>query len=113
MQTDDPNLLEDLDLSSYSPKQAQAIAQNIYAALEDRVGDQVANLISDEQFDQYEVLIDQADDQKLDQWLDANVPNYDQLVEITLQSLKQEFQANPTAFLASLENNQNELTAPV
>lgn len=101
MQTDDPNLLADLDLSQYDDSERQTIAQNIYARLEDRVGEKTAAMVPDDKFEEFELLVDQASDERLDEWLDTNIPDYDNLVSTELDNLKNEFKANPGAFLGT------------
>lgn len=95
----DDNLLTDLELSAYSESQRHTIAQNIYARLEEAVGEKVAAMVPDDKFEQFELIVDQASDEKLDQWLDTNVPDYDNLVAAELAKLKDEFRADSGAFL--------------
>ncbi len=94
----DDSLLSGVDLSQYSEQQQEKMLAKLYGKLEEQVGEKVAALVSDQQFDQFEALIDQGDEDKLDEWLMANVPDYEKLVEDTLNQLKQELQTNPQAF---------------
>lgn len=89
-----------LDLSQYSEEQQQKIAERIFEQLEGRLGDKIAPTVSDEKFAEFENLIDKGED-NLDDWLDKNVPNYEQMVEEILGQLKKEVAANPQAFLNS------------
>ncbi len=95
----DDNLLAGLNLSQFSETRRQEILENLYKKLEDRVGDKMATTVSDEQFAQFESLIDQGDENKLEKWLSVSVPAYDQMVEVILQQLKQEVTINPNSFL--------------
>ena len=97
----DNTLLTGLDLDQFSEEQRQKIIEKLYKQLEDRVGDKVAALVNDEQFARFESVIDEGDEEKLDEWLGINVPNYSQMVEKTLEQLKQEVAANPGSFLSN------------
>ncbi len=97
----DNNLLAGLNLDQFSEEQCQKIIEKIYHVLEDRVGNKMVSMVSDEKFAQFELMVDQADENKLDEWLSINVPNYDQMVESILEELKQEVAANPQTFLAA------------
>lgn len=96
---DDDDLLSDLDLSSYTESQRDTIAQNLYKMLEDRVGDQVSKIVTDQQFAEFEDIIGQADDAKLDEWLNRYVPTYEEISANIFDQLMAELSANPAAFL--------------
>jgi hypothetical protein len=81
--------------------QKQKIAENIYSELEDRVGEQLASEISDQQYDEFQKIADQGNDLDLEQWLKTNAPGYEKLVEDTLEQLKKEAIATTDKFLAS------------
>jgi predicted nucleic acid-binding protein len=95
----DGNLLAGIDLSQFNEAEQGKILENLYQRLEDRVGRQVEAIVPDTKFDEFETLIDSMDEKKLSQWLDVNVPDYDDIVQKTLDQLKQEVTANPTSFL--------------
>lgn len=98
--TPDDNLLAGVNLSQFTEAQRQKIIETIYSKLEDRVGVKMVSMVSDEQFDQFELLVDQANEDKLGEWLSDNVPSYDEEVEVILLQLKQEVVADPQNFLA-------------
>jgi hypothetical protein len=82
-------------------EQKQAIAEKVAAMLEDRVGDKLADQVSDEKFIEFENVVENGDDTAMDNWLAANAPGYDQLVMETLEQLKREVATNPDAFMNS------------
>ena len=100
MQPDD-NLLSRVNLDQFSEADRQKILKKIYEQLEDRVGAKVESMVTDEQFAQFEAIVDEADESKLDDWLEKNVPNYEQVVDEILQQLKQEVAADPGSFLSN------------
>ena len=98
MQMDD-SLLTGINLDQFSEADRQKILEKLYRQLENRVGAKVESIVSDEQFTQFESVVDQGDENKLDEWLENNVPNYEQITSEILQQLKQEIAANPQNFL--------------
>src|SRR3990167_7666434 len=95
----DDNLLTGINLDQFSEADQQKIQEKLYRQLENRVGAKVESIVSDEQFTQFESVVDQGDENKLDEWLEKNLPNYEQIVGEILQQLKQEVTANPQSFL--------------
>lgn len=93
------SLVADLDLRQFDKSHRDTIIKNIYKQLEDRVGDQVATIVSDKQFAEFEGILAQTNEEKINQWLDHNVPNYADITVSILDQLKQEVAANPTSFL--------------
>ncbi len=89
----DNNLLEELGLGSLPEDQKKAMLQHIYDTLELRVGTQLANQMTDQQLQEFEQFIDAGGDasqaQAL-QWLEANLPNYKQVVNDVFEDLKGE-----------------------
>jgi len=102
---DDVDLLADLDLSQFTDAQRETIEANLYGQYEDRLGEKIAALINDEKFAQFEAVIDQGDEEKIELWLDQNVPGYENIAEQVLEELKQEVRADPTKFLQSSDDN--------
>ena len=83
-----------------SNQQKQSIAQNVYSQLEDRVGDKLQAQLSDQQYDDFEKVVESGHDQEIADWLANNAPGYQKLVDDTLEQLKQEVKADPNKFLA-------------
>ena len=95
----DDNLLTGINLDQFSEADQQKIQEKLYRQLENQVGAKVESVVTDEQFAQFESVVDQGDEDKLDEWLEKNVPNYEQITSEILQQLKQEIAANPQNFL--------------
>ena len=89
----DNNLLEELGLGALPEDQKRQMLQHIYETLELRVGTHLANQMTDKQLEEFEKFIDAGGDanqaQAL-QWLEANLPNYKQVVNDTFEALKAE-----------------------
>ncbi len=109
----DNSLLEELGLGSLAEDQKRQMLQHIYETLELRVGTQLANQMTDKQLEEFEKFIDAGGDanqaQAL-QWLEANLPNYKQVVQDTFESLKAEIKGMAPQLLASAQ--QTAVQAP-
>ena len=89
----DNNLLEELGLGSLPEEQKRQMLQHIYETLELRVGTHLANQMTDKQLEEFERFIDSGGDANQTQalqWLEANLPNYKQVVNDTFEALKAE-----------------------
>lgn len=75
MFTLDENFLQDIGLSDLPEDQKTAFLAHIYTSLEERVGMQLSEGLSSEQFDEFEAIIDK-DMDRISAWLQANDPSY-------------------------------------
>lgn len=100
----DNNLLDELGLGSLPTDQKRPMLQHIYDTLELRVGTTLANQMTDQQLDEFERFIDSGGDtdqaQAL-QWLEANLPNYKQVVNDVFGALKGEIRQMAPQILAA------------
>lgn len=71
----DDKFLQDLGLGSLPDNQKQAFLEQVYSSLEERVGVQLSDGLTDEQLEEFEAIIDR-NVEKVDAWLAANVPDY-------------------------------------
>jgi len=106
----DNNLLDELGLGTLPEDQKRSMLQHIYDTLELRVGTNLANQMTDRQLEEFEKFIDDGGDanqaQAL-QWLEANLPNYKQVVNDVFEALKQEIkQMAPQIIAASAPQPQ-------
>jgi hypothetical protein len=100
----DNNLLDELGLGSLPEDQKRSMLQHIYETLELRVGTDLANQMTDRQLEEFEKFIDDGGDasqaQAL-QWLEANLPNYKQVVNDVFEALKAEIRQMAPQLLAA------------
>ncbi len=73
----DDKFLQDLGLGDLSPDQKQSFLQHTYGELEQRVGMRLAEGLSDAQLLQFEDITGR-DEAKVRDWLNSNVPGFDQ-----------------------------------
>jgi hypothetical protein len=71
----DDKFLQEVGLGDLPEDQKQAFLAYFREQLEYRVGTKLSEGLSDEQLDEFESFIDR-DQEKVDAWLAANVPNY-------------------------------------
>lgn len=76
----DEALLEDLGLKQLSVAQKNALLKTMYEEIETRVGTDLANAMTDAQLDEFEQFIDADDEVGALAWLEANFPDYRQVV---------------------------------
>ena len=84
----DKEFVEECGLGGLSADRADQFLAWFYGQLEVRVGMRLANAMTDEQLDQFEALITADDEAGALGWLEANYPNYPDVVREELEKLK-------------------------
>lgn len=106
----DDELLQQLGLAALPPAEKNKMLAHIYETLELRVGMKLAEQMTDAQLDEFESYIDKNDEAGALKWLEANFPNYKQVVADELEKLKAEIKAQAPqiidATMAELNNPQ-------
>lgn len=108
----DDNLLQSVGLGSLPATEKNRMLQHIYETLEMRVGMRLANGMSEDQLKDFEQLMPRQGDSpelmkqkevEAMKWLEANFPNYRQVVAEELEKLKDEITAAAPQILESLQ----------
>jgi len=86
----DDNLLQELGLGSLSPDDKRGLLNHIYETLEMRVGMRLADQMTNEQLDEFEMYFEAKDDAGAFKWLETNFPNYKDIVNEEFEKLKTE-----------------------
>ncbi len=73
----DDSFLQSLGISDLPEDQKNEFLQHIYQELELRVGEKLAQGMSEEQMAEFESILDR-DESKVRGWLETNVPDYEQ-----------------------------------
>jgi hypothetical protein len=94
-------MLVELGLGQLSAARANQLLRRIYAELELRVGTQLVDQMSNEQFEQFDDYFQNGDDAGAFAWLEGNFPNYGEVVRSQFDQLKDEISANRNALLAA------------
>jgi hypothetical protein len=97
----DDDFLQSLGLGGLPDDQKQAFLQHLYEELELRVGTRLSEGMSDDQLAEFEKLIDSNDEQGALKWLEANRPNYKEVVADELEKLKKEVSSNTDKILGT------------
>jgi hypothetical protein len=88
----DNNLLNDLGLGNLPDAEKNSLLKHIYETLEMRVGMRLADQMTNQQLDEFEQYFEAKDDAGAFKWLEANFPNYKDIVQEEFDKLKQEVQ---------------------
>ncbi len=97
----DDDLLNELGLGSLSADEKKKMLSHIYETLEMRVGMKLAERMTDAQLDEFEQFINANDEAGALRWLEANFPNYKDVVAEEFEKLRQEIKAIAPQILAS------------
>ncbi|HOR23491.1 hypothetical protein KBB76_01375 [Candidatus Saccharibacteria bacterium] len=101
----DNKFLDELGLSELPSDEKKKMLAHIYETLELRVGTKLAERMTDAQLDEFEKLAEANDEQASLQWLEANAPNYREVVMSQLEALKEEIRETaPQIIKASKES---------
>ncbi|HSX28178.1 MAG TPA: DUF5663 domain-containing protein [Candidatus Saccharimonadales bacterium] len=93
MQIDD-NFLATLGLGDLSDQDKRAFVLHLREELEVRVGEALAEQLTDEQLDEFGGIAESNDAEAAALWLRDNCPGYEQVVAGELEKLKQEIIQN-------------------
>ena len=86
----DDYFLAEVGLGRLPGNLKKLMLQHIYDTLETRVGAAIVTQMNDAQLDDFEKLIDINDEDNALAWLEANLPNYKDVVNGKLEELKVE-----------------------
>lgn len=107
----DDNLLQELGLGSLSPEEKKKMLAHIYETLEMRVGMELAKQMSDSQLNEFEEFINRNDEAGALQWLEANFPNYKEVVAAEFEKLKLEIKQVAPQIVASSQQQAQQAQA--
>lgn len=96
----DRDLLVDLGLGDLDRAYHDCFLRYVYEVLEIRIGMLLANQMSEAQLEDFEKLIDRADEDGATAWLTANFPHYREVVQEEFEKLKAEIRAGADEILA-------------
>ncbi len=97
----DDNFLEQLGLGALPAEDKKKMLGHIYETLERNVGMKLAQDMTDQQLDDFEKLMESGDEAGALKWLEANVPNYKQVVASELEALQTQIKADAPNIIAA------------
>jgi uncharacterized protein DUF5663 len=87
----DEQFLKEMGLEDLSQDQRPAALSTILNTLNQRVAERVADSLSEDKIDEFDQMMDgEPDEPALASWLQANVPNYQQLINDEAEQMRQE-----------------------
>ena len=87
----DEQFLQEMGLSAMPEDQKQAFLDYVQEELEVRIGERISKGLTEAQLNQFDMITDQDEAAK---WLEANRPDYREIVTRTIEELKDEIRAN-------------------
>jgi hypothetical protein len=97
----DRTLLAEAGLAELPSDHANRLLRHIYETLELRVGQRLANQMSEQQLDEFEGYFEAQDDAGAFAWLEHNFPDYRDIVQEEYATLKDEVHAKAGQILAA------------
>src|ERR1700712_2199054 len=108
----DNTLLQDIGLGTLPEGEKNSLLKHIYETLEMRVGIRLADQMSNQQLDEFEQYFEAKDDAGAFKWLEANFPNYKDIVQEEFDKLKIEVGQAAPQILASSQAQAAQLQQP-
>lgn len=90
----DKSWLAQQGITGLTDDDADSLLQYIHSELELRVGMKLSENLSDGQLKEFEMIAESGDDKKQLEWLEANCPDYKQVVKDELDKLADELREN-------------------
>lgn len=98
------NMLEEYGVE-LNGKDISTFLQHINDTLDERVGTEIAESLDDEKLDELLAVQESGDDGKVGQWIEANVPELQEMVQDEIDILLGELAENADALSASSSKN--------
>ena len=93
----DEKFLSDMGLSAMPEEQKKDFLAYVQEELEIRIGERISRGLTDVQLNQFDMITDPTEAAK---WLEANRPDYREIVARTIAEMKEEIRANRARLLA-------------
>lgn len=92
----DENFLQEMGLSAMPEDQKQSFLEYAQEQLEIRIGERISRGLTEAQLAEFDSLSDQLEAAK---WLEKNRPDYREIVNRTIEEMKNEIRANRSRLL--------------
>ena len=93
----DEKFLADMGLSAMPEEQKQDFLAYVQEELEIRIGERISRGLTEVQLNEFDMITDPNEAAK---WLEANRPDYREIVARTISEMKEEIRANRARLLA-------------
>lgn len=92
----DEKFLQEMGLQAMPEDQKQKFLDYVQEELEVRIGERISRGLTQVQLNEFDMITDQAEAAK---WLEKNRPDYREIVNRTINEMKEEIRANRTKLL--------------
>ncbi len=92
----DEQFLQEMGLSAMPEDQKQAFLDYVQEELEVRIGERISKGLTETQLNEFDAITDQAEAAA---WLERNRPDYREIVNRTIEEMKEEIRANRSKLL--------------
>ena len=92
----DERFLQEMGLSAMPEEQKQKFLDYVQEELEVRIGERISRGLTEAQLTEFDMLTDQA---QITAWLERNRPDYREIVNRTINEMKEEIRANRTKLI--------------
>ena len=87
----DDKFLQEMGLSAMPEQEKQAFLDYVQEELEVRIGERISRGLTEVQLNEFDMITDPAEAAK---WLEENRPDYREIVNRTIEEMKEEIRAN-------------------
>ena len=87
----DEKFLQEMGLSAMPEEQKQKFLDYVQEELEVRIGERISRGLTETQLNEFDMITDPTEAAK---WLEANRPDYREIVNRTIEEMKEEIRAN-------------------
>ncbi len=98
----DDEFIADIGLSDLSDTEKQQVLEDVRTSLEAKVGVKLVQGLSEEQVNQFNDIIKGDDSKVAMDWLENNVPNYQDVVMEELEAIVEQIKNNNLSFIKQL-----------
>ena len=92
----DEKFLQEMGLSAMPEEQKKAFLAYVQEELEVRIGERISRGLTEVQLNEFDMITDPAEAAK---WLEKNRPDYREIVNRTIEEMKDEIRANRSKLL--------------
>ena len=92
----DEKFLQEMGLSAMPEEQQKAFLAYVQEELEVRIGERISRGLTEVQLNEFDMITDPAEAAK---WLEKNRPDYREIVNRTIEEMKDEIRANRSKLL--------------
>lgn len=106
--TEDKQLAQELGIDGLTDEVIEQQIQEFYETLQVKVGQAFERMMSDEQLLDFEAVVNKGDDVASEDWLIKAFPDYQEVISLETEKLKQEVQATAARFRKIIDEDSSD-----